>query len=222
MSPRRLEEGTAPRCLWLVGAGLIGLAGYLGPWVPHAAAGLVVSGLDLAEYVKFLPQWAAGQIRMPREVFYLPLLATSVGASLLGSRRRLPTWARWLLGLAAIPTALAMLPPAWSPAALASPEFRLQTLLIFLCLALVPGVLLTRYLPYRLVMVVIGLLALMAAIWPAWGFLQVLAPINELYRHPVGPGWGFWATSFGFLIAAFLATAEILRRPTVRNATGRP
>ena len=51
---------------------------------------------------------------MRREFFYLPLFAGSLIASLLASRRTLPRWLRVLLGLGAIPLALAMLPPAWT------------------------------------------------------------------------------------------------------------
>jgi hypothetical protein len=84
--------------------------------VPHRAAGLIVLGLDLAEYVKFLPQVSGGQIWLAREQFYLPLVAASLSCSLIASRGVLPRPVRWILGLGAIPLALAMLPPAWSPA----------------------------------------------------------------------------------------------------------
>ncbi len=195
----------------LILAGVLGLAGYYGPWVPHKAAGLVIIGLDLAEYVKFLPQFAAGQIPIRRELFYMPLVAASVTASLLASRRSLPAAARVLCGLAAIPLALAMLPPAWSPGVLALPEFRLQVLMILGCFAMLPAVVVTRRLPDRVVLGIIALLAVTAAVWPIWGFLQVLPPISALYRRLLRPGWGFWASLAGWLAMALLAIAELLR-----------
>jgi hypothetical protein len=195
----------------LVLLGLAGLAGYYGPWVPHRAAGLVVIGLDLAEYVKFLPPVASGEIALRREIFYLPLLASSVGASLIASRRALPRWLRWFLALAAIPLALAMLPPAWSPAVLRLPEFRLQVLAILGCLTLVLVIPLLRRLPDRPVMGIIAALALAAAVFPAWGFLRVLPPIEGLYNHPIRPGWGFWATILGFGVAGVVALVEGVR-----------
>lgn len=206
------------RCLLIILAGAAGLAGYYGPWVGHRAAGLIIIGLDLAEYVKFLPQVASGQIGIQREVFYLPLVAGSATASLLASRRYLPTWLRWALALAAVPLALAMLPPAWSPGLLRLGEFRIQILAIGVCLALIPGIALTRYLSDWLVLVIIALLALLAAIGPAWAFLQVRGAIAQVYRQDPPLGWGFWIGLLGFLGEAFLAIAEILRPESHRRA----
>ena len=47
------------RILLPLGA-LLAFLGYVGPWVDHRVAGLAVLGLDLGEYVKFLPQVRAG------------------------------------------------------------------------------------------------------------------------------------------------------------------
>jgi hypothetical protein len=209
----RTRSGNERRREWylLILLGLIGLIGYYGPWVPHRAAGLVVLGLDLAEYVKFLPQVAGGQIRLVRELFYLPLAASSLGCSLIASREILPRMLRWLLGLAAIPLALAMLPPAWSPSVLLQREFAIQVIVIVLCLAAVPTIPLLRRLPDRVVYVIIATLSVAASLLPAWGFLRVLPPIEGLYNHPIRPGWGFWLSLVGYAAAAVLALAELFR-----------
>jgi hypothetical protein len=211
LTTRRTLRTRRIRWLAIFLAGLVGLLGYYGPWVPHRAAGLVVIGLDLAEYVKFIPEFASGKIAFRREVFYLPLFAASVGASLLASRRVLPTWSRWLIAFLAIPLALAMLPPAWNPGILLQAEFRLQSLAIVFCLLLVPGATLLRGVPDRPLLIVIAVLSLAAAIAPAWGFVQVHAAIEALYRDPLALGWGFWAGAGGFLAAAFISIAEAIR-----------
>ena len=218
MPPRRPPLQTAGR-VWLplIAAGLVGLAGYFGPWVPHRAIGLIVSGLDLGEYVKFIPQVLSGQIAVRREVFYLPLFAGSLTASLMASRRTLPRWLRAVLALGTIPLALAMLPPAWSPALLRSSEFRLQTAALILCLLMAPAVIVTRYLPDRLVLVLIATLAIPAAILPAWGLLQAQTAVAGLYRQPLRIGWGFWAGLIGFLFVAFWAIAAALSRTAPRR-----
>lgn len=218
MTSRRLPHQTAGR-IWLplIAAGLVGLAGYFGPWVSHRAIGLTVSGLDLGEYVKFIPRVLSGQIAVRREIFYLPLFAGSLMASLLASRRTLPRWLRVLLGLGAIPLALAMLPPAWSPVTLRLPEFRVQTAALFFCLLMAPAVIATRYLPDRLVLLLMATLALPAAILPAWGFLQIRPALVELYRQPLRPGWGFWVALLGFLFIAFWAVAQAITRPKPRR-----
>ena len=83
LTARRTQRTRRIRWLAITLAGLIGLIGYYGPWVPHKAAGLVVIGLDLAEYVKFIPEVASGKITFRREIFYLPLFAASVGGQLV-------------------------------------------------------------------------------------------------------------------------------------------
>jgi hypothetical protein len=218
MPSRQQAHSTVDR-VWLplIAGGLIGLAGYFGSWVAHRASGLIVTGLDLGEYVKFIPQVISGQLPMQREGFYLPLFAASLMASLLASRRALPRWLRILLGLAAIPLALAMLPPAWSPAVLRLPEFRPQTAAMLLCLLMAPAVIVTRHLPDRLVLLMIAALAIPAAVLPAWGFLQVRPAVAELYRQPLRPGWGFWAELLGFLFVAFWAIAATLTRSAPRR-----
>lgn len=125
---------------WLLPvAGLLILAGYFGPWVPHAVAGLVVLGLDLGEYVKFLPTVRSGEVTLWRESFYLPLIAVSLAFSSAAFR---PLWRySWLvrimlLGVATV-AALNLLPPAWSPAVLRTPEFRQQVLALVVCLGAV-------------------------------------------------------------------------------------
>ncbi len=57
------------------------LVGYFGPWINHRAAVLVVTGLDLGEYVKFLPVVQQGQVSLWREGFYLPLVTASLTLS---------------------------------------------------------------------------------------------------------------------------------------------
>jgi len=216
MAAHRLVKSPCP-AYWpmLVLGWLVCLAGYFGPWVPHKAAGLVILGLDLAEYVKLLPEVASGQVPLRREIFYLPLVSASVSAALLASRRQLPLAVRTLLMIAAIPTALAMLPPAWSPATLRLAEFRLQVIAIVACLSLIPGVLLTRHLPCHLVFAIIDLLAFASALLPAWGFLSVRPLIAQLYRQPLAIGWGFWLCIGGSLFMALVAafnTASYPRR----------
>jgi hypothetical protein len=206
----RLPRVGRPHWLLLVLAGLAGVAGYFGPWVPHRAAGLVIIGLDLAEYVKFLPEVISGQIALTRELFYVPLFTASLSAGLLAGRRSLPLLGRVLLACATIPLALAMLPPAWSPASLRTPEYRLQVLAIAACLLMLPGILLTRHLPRRLVLFVIALLGLAAALAPVNSFLLVRPAIAAVYNHPLPLGWGLWANLLGFLALSVVAIVDVL------------
>jgi len=137
-------------------AAVVTLTGYFMTWIKHPAAGLVVLGMDLAELVKFLYPVQQGDIRLWREGFYLPLIAASLSLSLNAFRREArhsdknsaaaqsgydgpgrpayPVPVRIALLLLAAVAALNLLPPAWTPRLLLSPEFLPQSVALFFCL----------------------------------------------------------------------------------------
>lgn len=188
---------------WLLPtAGLLTLAGYVGPWVPHIVAGLVVTGLDLGEYVKFLPVVRSGEVTLWREGFYLPLVTVSLAFSSAAFSSRLRY--RWpmrifLLAMATV-AALNLLPPAWSPAVLQTAEFRQQVLTMIACLAAIGVSPFLALLPSWLVALCMLVLSGMALWWPPRQFLAVLPTIEELYQQPLAPGWGFYLTISGLLL----------------------
>lgn len=188
---------------WLLPvAALLTLAGVYGPWVNHAVAGLVITGLDLGEYVKFLPQVRSGEIGLWREGFYLPLFAVSLALSLHAFRAEFAY--HWLVraGLLVVAgvAALNMLPPAWSPPLLITPEFRLQTFAIATCLVALLISPLLALLPRLWVGVLCAVLAAAAIWWPVSGFLRVLESISMLYQHDLAPGWGMYTLVIGLVL----------------------
>lgn len=191
---------------------LLIVLGYWGPWVPAAASGLRILGLDLAEYVKFVAEVRSGQIAVTREVFYLPLVALSLSLSLLAHRPelRLPGAARWALNVLAAPAALAMLPPAWTPALLTTPEFVKQTAAIAICLvvALLSYPLLRR-LPAIAAAAAVSILAVLAVFPPLLTFARLSPALDAIYAKSLPPGRGLWQMPLGFallLIGALLST----------------
>lgn len=202
-----------PTALLLSGWLLIAL-GYWGPWVWAEPAGLRVLGLDLAEYVKFIAEVRSGQIVLTREVFYLPLLALSLTLSSLAHRPefRLLRPIRWLLNLLAIPAALAMLPPAWTPRLLTTPEFAKQTAAIIACLAAAfLSYPLLRRLPAPIAAFLVLLLALPAMTLPVAAFTQLRPALDAIYGQPIIVGRGPWLTSLGLSLVS-LASLTGLRR----------
>lgn len=78
------------------------LLGYFLPWIVHPTAGLTFIGLDVSEWVKFLPPVQAGQTPN-RDYFYLPPI--TLGLSLIfytvgWPARSWRTWAMRGLGVA--------------------------------------------------------------------------------------------------------------------------
>lgn len=180
---------------------LITLTGYFGPWVGHAAAGLVVTGLDLGEYSKFLPAVKRGEVWLWRPGFYAPLVAVAAACVLAAYRRDLrhSSWQRVLFLLIALVGALNLLPPAWTPQRLLQPEFRWQTGAFILLLA---GIGLSPFLallPRRASALLVTGLGLAAIFFPIQGFWAVLPAIQEVMARSVNPAWGIWLMPPGLL-----------------------
>lgn len=204
---------------WLLPlSALLTLAGYFGPWVPHRVAGLVVTGLDLGEYVKFLPVVRNGQVMLWRVGFYLPLVAVSLSLSLSAFHPHLRYgWPMrsLLLAVAGI-AALNLLPPAWDQTTLRNPEFRQQIQALALCLGAAACSPLLALLPRWLNSSSVLLLSLLALWFPLRDFLRVLPAIQELYQQPLQPGWGIYGMVLGLLLLAGVQLTSLFdRRSTI-------
>ncbi|MBL7184319.1 MAG: hypothetical protein ISS50_07715 [Anaerolineae bacterium] len=183
----------------------LALIGYWGPWVNHKTAALVLSGLDMAEFVKFLPEVRASAEPMIRELFYLPPLAAALCLALMGGNRlwRFPLWARALMVIIAIALAIVVLPPyPFILQALNSDEFRRQFLMAAGCLAVIGGTLLYRRLSRAIVAGLLIIISLAGAIPALWQFLSIRSALDGVYSQPIHVGWGLWLTVAGFLFMA--------------------
>ncbi len=199
-----IQSPYLPTALLLAGWALAAL-GYWSAWVWAAPVGLRVPGIDLAEYVKFIAEVRSGQIRLTREVFLLPLVAISLSMSLLTQRSelRLPSALRWLINLLAIPVALAMLPPAWTPSLLLTPEFMKQTVVMAVCIvAAGMSYPLLRRMPLALSAIIVALLALASLVLAVSAFLKLRTPLDAIYGHPVDFGSGPILLTIGLLLVA--------------------
>ena len=204
--PRRLLSNI------ITALALLSLAfGYWGRWVAHAAAGLNILGVDLPEYVKFVPEARYGVIPINRLVFFAPPVALALGLILFASQKRsLPLGLRALAGVLALPVALSMLPPAWTPGLLMTPEFRAQTLAImalFTAAFLIPlwKLLLPDWLRGGL-FILLGLLPIPALS----AFFRLMPALAKLYHHPLQPGPGLYWLIAGMALMAVTGVFFIL------------
>jgi hypothetical protein len=202
------------RILLPLGA-LLAFLGYVGPWVDHRVAGLAILGLDLGEYVKFLPLVRDGTTPLWREGFYLPLVAISLSLSLCAWRPELrwqPRAAGWVMlllqVLGAIVMAFNMLPPAWTPQRMLTPEFYQQTTAIVLCLGAVALGPFLALLPRVVTGLLVLLLNTAAAVVPTVQFLRVLPELSGLYNDTLVTGWGLYWMLLG--LALLIAAGGIL------------
>lgn len=191
---------------------LVALIGYWGPWVDHKAAALVLCGLDMSEYVKFLPEVREGSVVVLRELFYLPPLAAALCLALLVGWLwpRYPAIVRVLMLGLAVGLCLIVLPPyPFVLHALSSAEFRGQFILSVLCLLLIAASPLYRRLPTGLVKLVLIALVLLGAIPAMAQFFAVRPALNRAYGWPVQIGWGLWVMVVGFAFVIAAAGSEI-------------
>ncbi|MBC7241683.1 MAG: hypothetical protein H5T60_04475 [Anaerolineae bacterium] len=197
----------------LVGLALL-VCGYWGPWVSHKAAGLVLLGYDLAEYVKFLGEFRAGILAVWRGWFLLPAGAIALALALCAIHPALRLrWYGGLVGLAAgVLTSLTLLPPAWYPALLWMPEFRLATVIMLAGLAALVLVPIWWLLPWRWCILLAAGVNSLAAAGAVWSFLRVKPAIDRVYGAPAPWGWGWVVMAAGALLLDVMAAAAWARR----------
>ncbi len=76
---------------------LLSLSGFFSPWFPHPSAGLALTGFEVGEWIKFVPEVRAGATHLRRTNFYWPPVVAAVACALLAVRQRAHGWQRWSL-----------------------------------------------------------------------------------------------------------------------------
>lgn len=195
---------------WMLPIGwCLATIGFLGPWVSHPTAALTLSGVDMGEFVKFLPPVLDGSLRIIRQFFYLPPFAVAASIALLFGTRGLHYGKgfRVLALLLALLVSLQILPPAWSPASLMSAEFRTQTVALGISWLLLATSWLARRLRLWLRSSLSAALCLVALLLPLWQYLTVKPAIDVVYSSRPGTGWGLLLCLAGLAVTA---TASVL------------
>jgi hypothetical protein len=188
---------------------LLAAVAYWAPWVGHPSAALKLSGQDLGEFVKFIPEVGPGY---PRQLFYLPPLACSLCLVLLAVHRgiRYPRWLRLCMLACALLLLPGLLPPAWGhPKEFFTPEYRLQGLAVLLGLAALLGHGLLARIPKKAIDPTVGGWALLALVLPQAAFWAIRERIWAIYQTPtLYLGWGLWlhiAAWAGVLVGVWLS-----------------
>ena len=186
-------------CYLLFAVLLLAAAAYWGPWVDHDAAALKLSGQDMGEFVKFIPEISARQVRFPRQLFYLPPFVCAICMVLLAANQHLvyPRWLRvGMLGLALI-LLPGLLPPVWShPKEWFAAEYRLQGIALALGAMTIMAHGLFRNVSTPTLALILGVLALTGLVPVQWAFWVIKPRVWAVYDTPtVRLGWGLWLST---------------------------
>lgn len=197
------------------------LLGYLLVWLPHPAAGLSALGVEIGEWIKFLPGVRGGQAAADRNWFYLPpiTLAYLMLHWTIGWPAR--RWQTWLARAAAVLVSWLAF-PAWE-SLLEEPasEWRLRLAWVGLISL---SALLIFWWPRRPAGWLDGLAlaaVLAGALLPTWAYFALRPVVAQALRAPVGVGPGLWLNLIGHSLL-FVCVAAQLRRRLRPTATPHP
>lgn len=188
--------------------------GYFMVWLPHEAAGLTFTGLEMGEQAKFLPPVREGQILPGRSLFYVPPVTLALMLVLLAARWPNRRWQTWAVRALAIGLTLLVFPAVEALGTEAAEWFWRVLMIVLVILTVAVSSITGQIVSNRVLWLLILLVALAGAILPTWVFLAIRPHYASLLRADLGIGPGVWLNSVGHLTAAVVAAIGLLR---VRN-----
>ncbi|MHB0877825.1 MAG: hypothetical protein ACYC5O_17445 [Anaerolineae bacterium] len=180
------------------------------PWVDHGAAALVLAGLDLPEFVRFMGEYRAGALPVQPIAFAAPMVALAVAGAAYAARERPSFWGR----VVAVGLCLWLLTVPFPPLE----KQRELVLAVAAVVAVHAGLSMVRVSP-RLLALLVALMTVVAALLPLWQFLVMLPALNRLYGRPVAFGAGVYLEVLVAVAAVALLGVlgrALMRRPSAR------
>lgn len=188
------------------------LLGYLMVWLPQPVVGLSLIGLEMGEWVKFLPEVQAGTLP-DRNLFYLPPVLLGLMMVVWTAGWQNGRWQTWAMrGLAVLVSLLAF--PAFEAIRFEpADQWLLRMGLIGVVgLAAVLSSFFHR-LPHRALPILLLTFALIGLILPTWAYLAMRPVIADLMRTEIGIGPGLLLHLVGNLLIVVAGLFLLLRRP---------
>jgi len=192
--------------LTLLGVFLV-LTGYFSPWIPHRAAGLALTGFEIAEWIKFAPEVRAGASSLRLADFYWPPAVAAVALALLNASTKCWRWSNWvLLALAAI---LSLLPfPLLEEVNSLNGIKTNWERLGLVAMGLLAAVALRRR-PTKMRGATLTLAAGVGLVLLNTAFAAAEPIVESLYGQLIDPGLGYNLTRGGMVVLAIAGTIQI-------------
>ncbi len=224
MSPKAYgrSAGRLPRQLFFkIGFTLI-LLGYFLVWLPQPVAGLSFIGLEMGEWIKFMPQIRSGQVALDRNLFYLPPITLGLLLALWTSGWPNRRWQTWAVRATAILVAMLAFPAIEAILYEGSDQWLGRVLMIAAVVVTAASIPLLDRLPPRrrftVVWMVMTVLAIIGMAAPSWAYVMVRPAAAELFANEVGVGPGVWLNGFGHLLIAIVALSFLMDRGQLQAA----
>ena len=192
------------------------LLGYLMVWLPHEAAGLSFIGLEIGEWIKFLPQVRSGQLAADRNLFYLPPITLGMMLALWTAGWPNRRWQTWAMRALAAMVAMLALPSVEVVLGEGSDQWLSRLIMVLLVVLVAVLVSLLRRMPRGLGQTIswtaMLILALLGLVLPTVAYLSVRPAVSELLSDGVGAGPGLWLNGIGHLLVAVAAFTYLLEQ----------
>ena len=191
------------------------LLGYFLVWLPQPVAGLSFIGLEMGEWVKFIPEVRSGEVIPSRNFFYLPpiLLGSMIAIWTAGWPNN--RWQSWIARLLAVAVGFLALPAIESISEESPGQWlpRLAMVGFVIVIVLIASYYSSREtIPHTVPWLYFIILGLLGAILPIWTYLAIKPFVETLMGGAVGFGPGIWLNLIGNILLILLGISLLLRR----------
>lgn len=177
------------------------------PWVDHKAAALVLTGLDLPEFVRFMGEYRSGALHVRPLAFAAPVVVAALTGAAYSARSGLSFWGRVVSVAACLWLLTVPFPPLEKPGLLVAAGAAVLA---------VHGALTLVRMRRAAVAAITCVATLVAVTLALWQFAVMVPALNVLYGRPVAYGAGVWLEAAAAVLSLGLGVA------LARDALGRP
>lgn len=189
------------------------LLAYFLIWLPQPVVGLSFIGLEMGEWVKFIPAVQAGNVSADRNLFYLPPITLGLMLLLWSSNWPNRRWKTWALRGLAILVALLAFPAVESFLDETANEWLLRLIWVAIVVLLAFALPILTRLPEKLVWIgswsLIAVLAFIGLVLPSWAYIAVRPFAADIIGAVVGFGPGFWLNGVAHLSILVVAIMKL-------------